>query len=72
MRQTGMNIFSKLSQKYNLPTQVIKTICNHPFLFASRRISQLDQRPIMFTYLGKIKIKKSYEKQENSKDKQTT
>lgn len=69
MRQTGTNIFSKLSQKYSLPTQVIKTICTHPFLFANRKISQLDQRPLMFTYLGKIKIKKSYEKQENGKDK---
>lgn len=66
MKQTGVNIFSELSQKYNLPTQIIKAICIHPFLFANRKISQRDQRPLMFTYLGKIKIKKNHERQEDN------
>lgn len=66
MKQTGVNIFSELSQKYNLPTQIIKTICIHPFLFANRKISRRDQRPLMFTYLGKIKIKKNHERQEDN------
>lgn len=66
MKQTGVNIFSELSQKYNLPTQIIKIICIHPFLFANRKISQRDQRPLMFTYLGKIKIKRNHERQEDN------
>ena len=62
MNKTGVNIFIELSKKYNLPTQVIKTICTHPFLFANRKISQRDEKPLMFTYLGKIKIKAKHEK----------
>lgn len=65
MNVTGTNIYSELSKKYNLPTQIIKVICNHPFLFANRRITEGDERPIMFTYLGKIKIKKNYGKKDN-------
>lgn len=65
MNVTGTNIYSELSKKYNLPTQIIKVICNHPFLFANRRITEGDERPIMFTYLGKIKIKKNHGKKDN-------
>lgn len=57
-----MNIYSELAWKYKLPLPVIKVICNHPFMFASRRIAEADTRPLMFTYLGKIKMKKNYEK----------
>lgn len=72
MNKTGVNIFIELSKKYNLPTQVIKTICTHPFLFANRKISQRDEKPLMFTYLGKIKIKKNRERQkDNQTDKDT-
>ena len=72
MNKTGVNIFIELSKKYNLPTQVIKTICTHPFLFANRKISQRDEKPLMFTYLGKIKIKKNHERQkDNQTDKVT-
>lgn len=56
-----MSIYSELSNKYQLPSQVIKVICNHPFMFANRRITEGDERPMLFTYLGKIKIKKVYE-----------
>lgn len=63
---SGTNIYTKLSNKYNLPYQVIKVICNHPFMFANRKISELDTRPIMFSYLGKIKIKKIYGKDTNN------
>ena len=66
MSQTGTNIYSELSKKYNVPLQVVKVMCNHPFLFANRRITECDERPLLFTYLGKIKIKKSYGKK-NSK-----
>lgn len=72
MNKTGVNIFIELSKKYNLPTQVIKIICTHPFLFANRKISQRDEKPLMFTYLGKIKIKKNHERQkDNQTDKDT-
>ena len=60
-----VSFVTELSRKYNLPPQVIEVICNHPFLFASRRISEGDKRPIMFTYLGKIKMKKKYVEADN-------
>lgn len=72
MKKHGVSIYSELSNKYNLPLQVIKVICNHPFMFANRRISDGDERPLMFTYLGKIKLKKIYERKEASTDKQDT
>lgn len=62
MVTSGASIYTELSNKYNIPYQVIKVICNHPFLFANRKITELDERPIMFSYLGKIKIKKIYGK----------
>lgn len=59
-KQIGTSVYTKLANKYNLPIQIIKVICNHPFLFASRRIAESDQKPLMFAFLGKIKIKKKY------------
>ena len=59
-RRIGTSVYTKLANKYNLPYQVIKVICNHPFLFASRRIAESDEKPLMFAYLGKIKMKKKY------------
>ena len=64
-KKTGTSVFTNLSNKYNLPIQVIKVICNHPFLFANRRIAENDTKPIMFMYLGKIKMKKKYEQEIN-------
>ena len=66
--QNGTNIYTKLSNKYNLPYQTIRLICNHPFLFANRVISSGDERPLMFTYLGKIKIKKKYATHKDNKE----
>lgn len=63
---SGTSIYTDLSNKYNLPYQVIKVICNHPFMFANRKITELDTKPIMFSYLGKIKIKKIYGKDINN------
>ena len=68
MQETGTNIYTKLSKKYNLPLPIIKVICNHPFLFANRVISSGDERPLMFTYLGKIKIKKKYATNKDNKE----
>lgn len=70
-RKTGTSVYTELANKYNLPYQVIRVICNHPFLFASRRISDADTKALMFTYLGKIKMKKRYE-QESNKVKENT
>lgn len=50
----------ELSQKYNLPLPVIEVICNSPFSFAKEKIKQDANRPIMFAYLGKIKLKKKF------------
>lgn len=62
MITSGTSIYTELSNKHNIPYQVIKVICNHPFLFANRKITEQDERPVMFSYLGKIKIKKIYGK----------
>ena len=70
-KQTGMSVYTDLANKYNLPYQVIRVICNHPFLFASRRISEADIKPLMFSYIGKIKMKKRYE-QEDSQIKENS
>lgn len=59
-KQNGTSVYTKLANKYNLPYQIIRVICNHPFLFASRRIAESDEKPLMFAYLGKIKMKKKY------------
>lgn len=62
MRQTTASIYTKLSNTYGVPYQIVEVICNHPFLFASRVMSDPnDTRTLMFQYLGKIKIKKIYE-----------
>ena len=53
-----ISIFKELSLRYCIPEPVIKTICQHPFMFASRIISDnADERPVMFAYLGKLKLK---------------
>lgn len=70
-RKTGTSVYTELANKYNIPYQVIRVICNHPFLFASRRISEADTKPLMFSYIGKIKMKKRYE-QESDKVKKNT
>ena len=53
-RKTGMSVYTELANKYNLPYQVIRVICNHPFLFASRKIAEADTKPLMFSYIGKV------------------
>lgn len=64
-RKTGTSVYTELANKYNIPYQVIRVICNHPFLFASRKISEADTKPLMFSYIGKIKMKKRYEQESN-------
>ena len=55
------SIYTKLSNKYNLPYQIIEVICNSPFRFTNEAITNQDNTPIRFTYLCKIKLKKRYE-----------
>lgn len=56
------NIYTQLSNKYNIPYQVIEVICNSPFKFAKKVIgNEIDYKPIMFAYLFKLKLKKKYE-----------
>ena len=70
MQETGTNIYTKLSKKYNLPLPIIKVICNHPFKFASNVIaSNDDTKSIMFGYLFKIKLKKKYASKERQEPK---
>lgn len=61
------SIYTKLSNKYNIPYQVVEVICNSPFKFTNQVITNLDPKSVMFAYLGKIKIKKRYEKDAESR-----
>ena len=57
--QKRISIYTQLANKYNIPYQVVEVICNHPFKFANEKISSTDDiKPIMFSYLFKIKPKK--------------
>ena len=72
-RNTQVSVYTQLSNKYNVPYQVIEVICNHPFLFASNAIkSDTDCKDIMFTYLGKLKIKNRYKKYYNKDETERT
>ena len=65
-KEKTSSIYIHLANKYNIPHQVIEVICNHPFRFANRIISnEDDMKTIMFGYLFKIKPKKKYEKQKD-------
>lgn len=68
-KEKTSNIYIQLANKYNIPHQVVEVICNHPFKFANRVISNdEDTKTIMFGYLLKIKPKRKYEKtRENEK-----
>lgn len=57
------SIYTKLSNKYNLPYPIIEVICNSPFRFTNEAISNMEDKTIRFTYLGKFKLKKRYENQ---------
>lgn len=59
--QKKVSIYTELANKYNLPYQVIEVICNSPFKFAKKVISDNnDVKDIMFAYLFKIKLKKKF------------
>lgn len=56
------SIYTQLANKYSVPYQVVEVICNHPFKFASNVMSSTeDDKPIMFSYLFKLKLKHKYE-----------
>ena len=66
IRNKEVSVYTKLSNKYNIPYQIIEVICNHPFMFLSRKIADDDDETnIMFTHLGKFKIKNRYKRKEN-------
>lgn len=66
IRNKEVSIYTKLSNKYNIPYPIIEVICNHPFMFLSRKIADdEDETNIMFTHLGKFKIKNRYKHKEN-------
>lgn len=56
--QKKTNIYTQLSNKYNIPYPVVEVICNSPFRFAKQVIeNNEDEKDIMFAYLFKIKLK---------------
>ena len=66
IRNKEVSVYTKLSNKYNIPYQIIEVICNHPFMFLSRKIADDDDETnIMFTHLGKFKIKNRYKRKKN-------
>ena len=55
------DIYRDLSIKYNIHQRVIEVICNHPFIFAKKVMVDIDdEKPLMFHYLGKIKLKNRF------------
>lgn len=64
MRKREQSIYTCLSNKYNLPYQVIEVICNSPFKFTNKVITEFDPKPVMMAYLGKIKLKKRFLKEQ--------
>lgn len=58
-KEKTFSIYTELANKYNIPSRVVEVICNHPFKFANSVISNNDDlKPIMFTYLFKIRPKR--------------
>lgn len=61
------SIYTKLSNKYNIPYQVVEVICNSPFKFVNKAITELDPKPVMMAYLGKFKVKRRHEEDAKSR-----
>ena len=56
-----IDIFDELSKKYNIHKSVVAVACRHPFIFASRRISDRDdEKSMMFAMLFKIRLKNRF------------
>ena len=66
MQDKKVNIYTQLSNKYNIPYPVIEVICNSPFKFAKEVMSNDDDtKDIMFAYLFKLKLKNKYKHEVN-------
>lgn len=67
MQDKKVNIYTRLSNKYSIPSQVIEVICNSPFKFAKEIMSNdEDKKDIMFAYLFKLKLKNKYKHEVNT------
>ena len=67
MQDKKVNIYTQLSNKYSIPSQVIEVICNSPFGFAKEVMSNDDDtKDIMFAYLFKLKLKNKYKHEVNT------
>lgn len=56
-------IYLDLAKQFNMDSRVIEAICKSPFQCAADVMKDPeDMSPIMFTYLGKIKIKSTHER----------
>jgi hypothetical protein len=61
MLSKNTDIYNRLAEKHGIHKAVISMICNHPFIFASRRIANPDdEKSFMYAYLFKIKLKKRF------------
>ena len=52
------SIYTQLSNKYNIPYQVIEVICNSPFQFINKGITNGDEQSFMLAWLFKIRKKR--------------
>lgn len=59
------SIYTKLSNKHNIPYPIVEVICNSPFRFINNAITNADGKPMRLLYLGKFKLKKKYESKEH-------
>lgn len=59
------SFISKIAKEHNLDTRIIEAICLSPFKYAKDIIEGDDLKPVMFAYLGKLKLKKQFEEDKN-------
>jgi len=61
MVSKNTDIYTILAEKHGLHKSVVSMICNHPFIFASRHISNPDdEKSLMFAYLFKVRLKRRF------------
>lgn len=69
-RKIYYKFFSETAKKYNIDVRVIEAVCLSSFKYLKYAIEDYDElKPIMFSYLGKFKLKKQFENDKRLKFK---
>ena len=59
------SIYTQLSNRYDIPYNVVEMICNSPFQFINKGITNNDEKNFMLSWLFKVKRKKRYANKES-------